>query len=298
MDIVTSSPVLAKRDTEEPPAGNSDIYELFDISVSHNCSENIEARKRAYSAEVVYGDLSNFQRDYLLHTFYDKNVFGDRKFESVIVDEVDSMLLDGANKMLYLTHRLADLDKLEPVYLYIWQKINLARNEEEFSTEKIKEDVLNELYGIIKKEDLKKLDSELNTEQIDEIWKNLIEANVLDSQGKLLKQSIDSDSGFDGYKDRINYLLNEQAKREKQVYVPNYLKPFVEQNLEAWIKSAKRARFDVHEGYDYQVDRDRTGNSPNRDFQVIITDRDTGVDLKNTKWQEGLHPVCRIKALL
>ncbi|WP_353273052.1 helicase-related protein [Wolbachia endosymbiont (group A) of Portevinia maculata] len=137
--------------------------------------------------------------------------------------------------------------------------------------------------------------SELNTEQIDEIWKNLIEANVLDSQGKLLKQSIDSDSGFDGYKDRINYLLNEQAKREKQVYVPNYLKPFVEQNLEAWIKSAKRARFDVHEGYDYQVDRDRTGNSPNRDFQVIITDRDTGVDLKNTKWQEGLHQFVELK---
>ncbi|GFV68821.1 protein translocase subunit SecA 2 [Trichonephila clavipes] len=295
VDIVTSSPVLAKRDTEEPPAGNSDIYELFDISVSHNCSENIEARKRAYSAEVVYGDLSNFQRDYLLHTFYDKNVFGDRNFESVIVDEVDSMLLDGANKMLYLTHRLADLDKLEPVYLYIWQKINLARNEEEFSTEKIKEDVLNELYGIIKKEDLKKLDSELNTEQIDEIWKNLIEANVLDSQGKLLKQSIDSDFGFDDYRDRIHYLLSEQVKREKQVYVPNYLKPFVEQNLEAWIKSAKRARFDVHEGHDYQVDRDRTGNSPNRGYQVILTDRDTGVDLKNTKWQEGLHQFVELK---
>ncbi len=233
VDIVTSSPVLAKRDVEEPPAGNSDIYELFDISVSHNCSENIEERKRSYSAEVVYGDLSNFQRDYLLHTFYDKNVFGDRNFESVIVDEVDSMLLDGANKMLYLTHRLADLDKLEPVYLYIWQKVNLARNEEEFSTEKIKEDVLNELYGMIKKEDLKKLDSELNTEQIDEIWGNLIKANVLDSQGKLLKQSIDNDFGFDDYRDRINYLLNEQVKREKQVYVPNYLKPFVEHSLEA-----------------------------------------------------------------
>ncbi|UXX40581.1 hypothetical protein [Wolbachia endosymbiont of Oryzaephilus surinamensis] len=102
VDIITSSSVLAKRDAE----GNRDIYNLFGINVSHNCSEDIEKRKEAYSCEVVYGDLSNFQRDYLLDRFYvknnEKNILGDRDFNNVIVDEVDSMLLDKGNNMLYI----------------------------------------------------------------------------------------------------------------------------------------------------------------------------------------------------
>uniref|UniRef100_A0A182XFP2 Uncharacterized protein n=1 Tax=Anopheles quadriannulatus TaxID=34691 RepID=A0A182XFP2_ANOQN len=86
VDIVTSSPVLAKRDSEV----NKDIYELFGVSVHHNCSEDLEQRKEAYSNyQVVYGDLASFQRDYLLDRFYGKNILGDRDFSCVIVDEVD-----------------------------------------------------------------------------------------------------------------------------------------------------------------------------------------------------------------
>ncbi|MDR2609138.1 MAG: hypothetical protein LBC06_00910 [Rickettsiales bacterium] len=293
VDIVTSSSVLAKRDAEsEPPAGNSDIYELFGVSVSHNCSENVQVRKRAYSADIVYGDLSNFQRDYLLYHFYEENVLGDRNFENVIVDEVDSMLLDGSNKMLYLSHSLADLDKLESVYLYIWKKVNLPLSEEGFISLKIKEDVLDELYSIVKKEDLKKLDSELSVEQVDQLWKSLIEANVLDAQGKVLKQSVNSDFQFS---DRINYLLKERVEREKQIHVPNYLKPFVEENLETWINSAKKARFAIQEGYDYVVDIDRSGTSSNLDPQIIIIDRGTGTDFKSAKWRGGLHQFLELK---
>ncbi|EAL38811.3 AGAP011982-PA, partial [Anopheles gambiae str. PEST] len=120
VDIVTSSPVLAKRDSEV----NKDIYELFGVSVHHNCSEDLEQRKEAYSNyQVVYGDLASFQRDYLLDKFYGKNILGDRDFSCVIVDEVDSMLVDKGNNMLYLSHDIPGMDKLESVYVFIWQVI-------------------------------------------------------------------------------------------------------------------------------------------------------------------------------
>ncbi|XP_037949528.1 uncharacterized protein LOC119680670 [Teleopsis dalmanni] len=164
VDIVTSSYVLAKRDSET----NKDIYNLFGFDVSHNCSEDIEKRKEIYSCnQIVYGDLSNFQRDYLLDRFYGKNILGHHDFANIIVDEVDSMLLDKGNNMLYLTHDIADLDKLSSVFIYIWQWIKRpVKNSDDFislfDTEAIKESVLNELYGYVKKEDIGNLGSDLH----------------------------------------------------------------------------------------------------------------------------------------
>ncbi|CAO1364626.1 unnamed protein product [Diamesa tonsa] len=93
IDIITSSPVLAKRDALA--ADNLTAFKTFNITAGHNCDEDVEKRKAVYSSvDVIYGSLSAFQRDYLLEEFYDKKVLGDRRYENVIIDEVDSMLLD------------------------------------------------------------------------------------------------------------------------------------------------------------------------------------------------------------
>ncbi|WP_265022444.1 DEAD/DEAH box helicase [Wolbachia endosymbiont (group B) of Ischnura elegans] len=301
VDVITSSSVLAKRDAED----NRDIYSLFGINVSHNCSEDIEKRKEAYSGnQVVYGDLSNFQRDYLLDKFYGKNILGDRNFNNVIVDEVDSMLLDKGNNMLYLSHDLAGLDKLESVYIYIWQWINRpARNHEEisyaFDTKAIKEAVLNDLYGLIKKEDIGKLGSELSEQQKNIMWERLIKTEILDDQGKLLKGNINDNElnkvlspEFNCYKDRFLYLLKECIEREKFIHVPNNLRPFIEQHLESWINNAITAFF-MKAGEDYVVDVDKTGSSPDRNPNITILDRDTGTDQANSQWDEALHVLDR-----
>nr|XP_034172188.1 uncharacterized protein LOC117600634 isoform X2 [Osmia lignaria] len=303
VDIITSSSVLAKRDAE----GNRDIYNLFSINVSHNCSEDIENRKEAYSSnQVVYGDLSNFQRDYLLDKFYGKNILGDRNFENLIVDEVDSMLLDKGNNMLYLSHDLAGFDKLESVYIYIWQWINKpARNREElsyaFDTKTIKEAVLNDLYGLMKKEDISKLGSELGEQQKNIMWERLIKAEILDNQGKLLKGNINDNElnkilspEFNCYKDRLHYLLNECIEREKFIRVPNNFRPFIEQHLESWINSAITA-FCMKAGEDYVVDVDKTGTSPDLNPNITILDRDTGTDQTNSQWDEALHQFLQLK---
>ena len=301
VDIITSSSVLAKRDAED----NKDIYNLFDISVSHNCSEEIEKRKAAYSGgQIVYGDLSNFQRDYLLDRFYGKNILGDRNFENVIVDEVDSMLLDKGNNMLYLSHDLAGLDKLQSVYLYIWQFVSRPAGSQEelayaFDTKVIKEAVLNDLYGLIKKEDLKKLDS--NGEKVNAIWECLVKSETLDNDGKL-KESIDytkletklKENGLSNYKDNLFYLLKEQIERDRYIHIPNYLKPFVEYHLESWIDNAKMALL-MKERDNYIVDVDRTGTSSDRDPNIIILDMDTGTDQVNSQWDESLHQFLQLK---
>lgn len=98
LDIITSSKVLAERDATKPE--HKEVFDLFKISVGHNCSENDSTRRCAYSScSVIYGDLASFQRDYLLNTFHNKNIFGDKKLDNVLIDEVDSMLLDKGNQI-------------------------------------------------------------------------------------------------------------------------------------------------------------------------------------------------------
>uniref|UniRef100_A0A914QP57 Chloroplast protein-transporting ATPase n=1 Tax=Panagrolaimus davidi TaxID=227884 RepID=A0A914QP57_9BILA len=53
LDIITSSPVLAQRDGEEMKV----VYEAFGLTVGHNCDEQLEKRKLAYKANIIYGDI-------------------------------------------------------------------------------------------------------------------------------------------------------------------------------------------------------------------------------------------------
>src|SRR5690606_31674366 len=80
---------------------------------------------------------------------------------------VDSMLLDKSDNTLCLSHDLAGLDKLEPVFIYIWQLLNKAdlnpaRQSDFFYIEEIKKTVINELSVLIKIEDNSSLDCFLN----------------------------------------------------------------------------------------------------------------------------------------
>ena len=62
VDVITSSLVLAERDA----SANQEYFELFGVSVSLNCSEDIQKRAEAYKKDIVYGEIGSFQRDILL----------------------------------------------------------------------------------------------------------------------------------------------------------------------------------------------------------------------------------------
>lgn len=124
VNVITSSPVLAERDATE----NSELFKLFGITVSNNCDQtaqkNLEERQKRYSAPVVYGDVGSFQRDILLTKFLGKPILGNRDNEIIIVDEVDSMLLDKNDNTLYLSHDIPDLRHLMQLYIEIWCSVH------------------------------------------------------------------------------------------------------------------------------------------------------------------------------
>ncbi|EFN78490.1 Protein translocase subunit secA [Harpegnathos saltator] len=302
VDIITSSSILAKRDSKI----NSDIYDLFSVSVSHNCDDDVENRKEVYSCKnVVYGQLSNFQRDYLLDQFYGRNILGGRSFDNVIIDEVDSMLLDKGNNILYLSQDLPCLDKLESVYVYIWQLINKTFEGQKQSprtvdSKAIRQAVLCNMYGSLLKEDIRKIDEHISNQQINTIWERLIEYNIIDKDGYLLKDNVSKrdimqvlSPGIERYERYLMYMFEHISKRERFVVVPNYLKPFVHLHLDAWINNAKMALL-MQERQDYIVDVDRKGSKP-KVADIIIIDRDTGTGQTNTQWDEALHQFLQLK---
>lgn len=99
VDIVTSSLISARRDAQE----KAPLFAMFGLRVGHNSdkAENIESFRGCYAADIVYGDVANFQYDVLRDEYTGNGTRGKRVFECVIVD-VDSMLRDESGKLAML----------------------------------------------------------------------------------------------------------------------------------------------------------------------------------------------------
>jgi preprotein translocase subunit SecA len=93
VDIITSTTVLAEENVKEMQW----FFELFGIAVANNCdaacSEDESLRCKRYNSDVIYGDMSSFQRDILLSNFFsERKITGGRKTGAVVVDEVITFL--------------------------------------------------------------------------------------------------------------------------------------------------------------------------------------------------------------
>jgi preprotein translocase subunit SecA len=118
VDIVTSSPLLARRD--------SDNWQLFYrlLRISSGCNEEVKADDNFYlNKTVIYGTIRYFARDVLRTKFLLENVRdAERGFDVVLLDEADSMLLDQSRQCTYLSHDVAcsGLNHLQPIFALIW----------------------------------------------------------------------------------------------------------------------------------------------------------------------------------
>jgi preprotein translocase subunit SecA len=89
VDIITSSSVLAEANATEMKW----FFDMFGIVVTNNCdaecSEDENKRRLRYNSDVIYGDLSSFQRDILLSNFFsERKITNGRIASAVVVDEV------------------------------------------------------------------------------------------------------------------------------------------------------------------------------------------------------------------
>ena len=99
VNVITSSSVLA----EENVVAVEKLFEKFHVSVGNNCDEKCardeDQRKERYKNDVIYGDLSSFQRDELITNFFGRDITRNRKADAVIIDEV-------CNKFSYFSNSL------------------------------------------------------------------------------------------------------------------------------------------------------------------------------------------------
>ena len=99
VDIVTSSPVLSRRDAEEW----REFYSSMKLEVGCNVDDNTNEYTMCYECPIVYGTVESFARDILITEFLLQDVRKCRKFDIVIVDEVDSMMIDQGVQCTYLS---------------------------------------------------------------------------------------------------------------------------------------------------------------------------------------------------
>ncbi|MFN3234707.1 MAG: interleukin-like EMT inducer domain-containing protein [Gammaproteobacteria bacterium] len=152
VDIITSSSPLAVEGAKDAKL----LLSYFDIEVCDICDLQCEAdseeRKSRYeNHQVFYGDVASFQRDQLLTEFFDLEI---RKNPShtLIVDEVDSLFIDNADKVLYISHHIHDFTYLRTLLEVIWEAVNtypFVSKEENIKNiaEQIKESIAS---GVLK----------------------------------------------------------------------------------------------------------------------------------------------------
>ena len=310
VDVITSSPVLAQRDADEM----TEIYNALDLTVANNYSEALEDRKKAYTKDIVYGDMARFQRDYLLHTFYKKPLKGDRTQVAVIVDEVDNMLLDNGNNMLYLSHNVPGLDLLDSLFIFIQQQIynpiytgektGIEQMQKQFDNGTISKKILADIFGQFSIDDLKTI-TERSSIQVDTnvMFDKLIQKNIIDAVGylqicrhdqlDLIKEALQHSDG--ALVRQIQACFAVIMSRERNIGLPLYLRDFVKLHLDEFIENCKSALF-LEPKTGYVVDCDHTGKSTSSlESLVTIIDSNTGADLATSQWCGGLHQFLQLK---
>lgn len=124
IDIITSSPVLAEANVAEIKW----LYSAFEIEVTNNCDEkcsgNDNLKRERYNSDVIYGDLSNFMRDVLVTQYFDRDITRSTTAGAIVIDEVDSMLLDKGENVLYISHDLPEMYDLFALFVHIWSAVN------------------------------------------------------------------------------------------------------------------------------------------------------------------------------
>lgn len=148
VDVVTSSSVLAIRDTKYVQR----LFALFNLEVANNCDEECakseEERRKRYNHHVVYGDVGTFQSDILLGRFLQKEIRMGRACNCLILDEVDSMMVDKCHNVLYLAHQILELEALNVIFVNIWCLVNGRESVADSQAQK-EEDVLVCLQELI-----------------------------------------------------------------------------------------------------------------------------------------------------
>ena len=260
IDIITSSPLLAKRDAAEW----NGFFQKLNLSCSHNIDPNYKkGAKECYEHKIVYGDVATFQGDWLKTVHKDLGTFGNRKIDSIIVDEVDSMLIDGSNKLVKLSSPLIGAEYLSPIFLASWHALsNLSKQciyLEEHKTHAF-------IGGEFEYKEGKLITDQNSFENITPI------------------ENIDKFKA-DYIEDYIIDLIEKRA-----VIIPSHIKDNISGEIKDWAASAVLA-----EKYLIKKDYLIVKNTQGEDIIAPIDYLNTGIVQANTVWENGLQQFLQAK---
>jgi preprotein translocase subunit SecA len=152
--IITVNDYLAKRDTE----WMGKLYHFLGLSVGtivHGLDDN--ERKTAYGSDITYGTNNEFGFDYLRDNMkFDRKSLVQPELNYVIVDEVDSILIDEARTPLIIS---GPAEKSTHLYYQVNSIIPKLKRERDFTVdEKARTAVLTE-EGVANAEGILKVDN-------------------------------------------------------------------------------------------------------------------------------------------
>ena len=121
VDILTSSPVLAERDSKR----NKKFYSFFELTCDycHEDEDNENLTYKNYYANIVYGSILSFAGDYLRTSFIGSKGRGNRLFDVIIIDEIDNICLDNIMNQTQLVDNFKGYKFLEYIYLIIYYNL-------------------------------------------------------------------------------------------------------------------------------------------------------------------------------
>jgi hypothetical protein len=177
VDVITSNEVLAK----EGVKSTRKFFNVFGITMATNNPDDSykKSGRGCYKADVVYGNIGNFQFDYLRDFSEDLGTRGGREFSVVILDEVDSMLLDNGGHIAKLAAPFPGMDILKYIYIKTWEELHVA--EEEIVSETLRK--ITEFPGNSTQQFQSAMYGQTAYE-LENITDKIAEKNKIDSSGK------------------------------------------------------------------------------------------------------------------
>ncbi|CAF0762503.1 unnamed protein product [Brachionus calyciflorus] len=276
VNVITSSPVLAERDAKE----KAKLFKMFRLTCSSNndLSIYLKGPKDCYKADIVYGEVSQFQFDQLRDNYSQLGTLANRKCNIAIIDEVDAMLIDDSSKISRLSSTAAGMDHFQLIYTFIWQKLltikekfimfnnkmYLIDGKVQFENGYITLEYANKLGEIFKIENLEDYVSQNG--DISEFGK-LIDTGI----DEFLKKTLN---------DYIDALIQDDS-----IKIPDNFKDFFDKQRQKWINNSIEA-LNYQENIHYVV----------QEGQIKPVDYySTGIVQSSTNWSDGLHQFLQLK---
>ena len=293
VDIITSSRTLAARDSLE----FKEFYQILNLVVDFVK----DYQQAPYKADITYGTFLDFEGDLLDEISSNKIIRGDRPYDIVIIDEVDNAFIDCITGSTQLTHSSKGYQFLIPLYVSIYLFVDLLDNM-------YLEQTMKKYEEIMAKEEYKNLDENSKRNIYEQISDNYERKDVFLNYTKKFFEDIKQDmikkdpNDAEGYQkvgdneiEKFVDVMEEAQKPEelrKYLSAPEFLKDFIQAQLNLWVNNAFCAKNMFKREKDYTIS---TKSHDGYETITPIDRKNTGELEFNTVYRNGLHQMLQIK---